>query len=74
MSRMVSGQQVSCTLNGERTYDRMVGTCYVNGTELTAAMIRGGHCARCARYDPLMWYLPAQIEAGGWWGSMPGYC
>ena len=71
---MVVNQTVSCTLNGERTYDRTVGTCYVKGSDLTAALIRDGHCARCPRYDPLMWYLPAQIEAGSWQGSMPGYC
>lgn len=74
MSRMVAGRQVSCTLTGERTYDRIVGRCSVDGADLGVALIRGGVCARCPRYDPLMLYLPAQLEAGRWRGSMPGYC
>jgi endonuclease YncB( thermonuclease family) len=74
ISRMVAGQQVSCELTGERTYDRMVGRCYVAGTDLAPALIRGGFCARCPRYEPLTWYMPAQLEAGRWQGTMPGYC
>ena len=50
------------------------GTCYVGDTDLTAAIIRQGVCARCPRYDPWGWYLPAQLQAGTWQGSMPGYC
>lgn len=74
LDRMVAGQQVSCTLNGERTYDRLVGRCYVGGADVAAALIRGGHCARCPGYDPLMLYLPAQVQAERWRGSLPGYC
>jgi endonuclease YncB( thermonuclease family) len=75
LGRMVAGQQVSCTLNGERTYDRLVGRCHVGGTDLAAVLIRDGLCARCPGHDPpLMLYLPAQIQAGGWPRSMPGYC
>lgn len=74
LGRMVASQEVSCTLNGKRTYDRLVGRCYVDGTDVAAALIRGGFCARCPRYDPLMLYLPAQLKAGSWRGSLPGYC
>lgn len=74
MTRLTRAQTVSCTLTGERTYDRIVGTCYVDDTDLTAALIHEGVCARCPRYDPWMRYLPAQLGAGRWEGSMPGYC
>jgi endonuclease YncB( thermonuclease family) len=56
------------------THERMIGTCYAGETDLTAAIIRQGVCARCPRYDPGGRYLPAQREAGAWRGSMPGYC
>jgi endonuclease YncB( thermonuclease family) len=74
MQRLTRGDTVRCTLTGERSYDRIVGTCYVGDTDLTAAIIRQGVCARCPRYDPGGRYLPAQREAGAWRGSMPGYC
>jgi endonuclease YncB( thermonuclease family) len=74
MRGLTAGQHVTCSLTGERTYDRIVGTCYVGDTDLTAAIIRQGVCARCPRYDPGGRYLPAQREAGPWRGSMPGYC
>jgi endonuclease YncB( thermonuclease family) len=74
MRGLTRGQHVSCSLTGERSYDRMIGTCYVGDTDLTAAIIRHRVCARCPRYDPDGRYLPAQLEAGSWRGTMPGYC
>jgi endonuclease YncB( thermonuclease family) len=74
MRGLTRGQHVSCSLTGERSYNRMIGTCYVGDTDLTAAIIRQGACARCPRYDRSERYLPAQREAGAWRGLMPGYC
>jgi endonuclease YncB( thermonuclease family) len=74
MRGLTRGQNVSCSLTGERSYDRTIGTCYVGDTDLTATIIRQGACARCPRYDPGGRYLPAQREAGAWRGTMPGYC
>ena len=74
MRRLIDSDRVTCALTGERTYDRIVGTCHVGDTDLTAALIREGVCARCPRYDPWKRYLPAQLQAGSWQGSMPGYC
>ena len=74
MRRLIDSDRVTCSLTGERTHDRIVGTCKVGDTDLTAALIRDGVCARCPRYDPWMRYLPAQLQAGSWQGSMPGYC
>ena len=74
MQRLTRGNDISCTLTGERTYDRIVGTCHVGDSDLAAALIREGFCARCARYDPGMRYATAQREAGAWTKWMPGYC
>jgi endonuclease YncB( thermonuclease family) len=52
MRGVARGQHISCSLTGERSYDRMIGTCYVGDTDLTAAIIRQAVCARCPRYDP----------------------
>ena len=74
MRSLTSGNTVQCSLTGERTYDRIVGTCFASGQDLASMLIRQGVCARCPRYDPEMRYASAQRIAGPWRGSMPGYC
>lgn len=75
MRRLVSGKQVTCTLNGDRTYDREVGRCSLeDGRDIGAIMIARGLCGRCARYDPLRKYVDVQLEAGQFSGAYPGYC
>ena len=74
MQRLTRGNDIRCTLTGERTYDRIVGSCHVGDIDLAAALIREGFCARCPRYDPGMRYAAAQREAGAWNRSMPSYC
>lgn len=43
---------VSCDLTGAKTYDRMVGTCYLpNGTDLAQIIISKGFGRDCPRYS-----------------------
>jgi endonuclease YncB( thermonuclease family) len=42
---------VLCQLNGDRTYDRWVGTCFLDGTDIGAAAIAAGQALDCARYS-----------------------
>jgi len=51
LERFLKGKTVTCVLNGQRTYDRMVGTCYVGGEDLSAAVISAGHALDCPRYS-----------------------
>jgi endonuclease YncB( thermonuclease family) len=51
LSGYLRGKTVTCTLNGERTYDRMVGVCYADGVDLGAAAIAAGHALDCRRYS-----------------------
>lgn len=51
MVNAVRGKTVLCELNGERTYDRWVGTCYVGDINLSAAVISAGHALDCYRYS-----------------------
>ncbi|MTH57874.1 thermonuclease family protein [Paracoccus litorisediminis] len=47
MQKLVNGKTVRCYLNGGRSYDRFIGSCYRNdGQELASAMMVGGYCAR----------------------------
>ncbi|KIC44992.1 nuclease [Ruegeria sp. ANG-S4] len=51
MVNFLRDKSVDCKLNGERTYDRWVGTCLANGQDIGAAVIAAGHALDCARYS-----------------------
>lgn len=51
MINYLQGKDVECELNGERTYDRYVGICYVDGEDIGAAVIAASHALDCARYS-----------------------
>ena len=55
MVRLLRGERVVCELNGERTYDRWVGTCYIEiegqWTDIGAIVIANGHALDCRRYS-----------------------
>ncbi len=51
MDRLVRGRTVACTLNGDRTYDRWVGVCYLDGQDIGAIAIANGHALDCRRYS-----------------------
>ncbi len=55
MRRLLRGETVVCSLNGERTYDRWVGVCYidVNGqwSDIGAILVANGHALDCHRYS-----------------------
>jgi len=42
MVELVAGKAVRCDLNGERTYDRVVGVCYLNEQDIGASIIAAG--------------------------------
>lgn len=51
LQRLLKGATVRCELNGERTYDRWVGVCYLNGQDLGALVIAEGLALDCRRYS-----------------------
>lgn len=51
MERLVRGRTVSCRLNGDRTYDRWVGICYLDGQDIGAIAVANGHALDCRRYS-----------------------
>ncbi len=40
MRRLVGGKIVTCKLNGERTYDRWVGVCFLDGQEIATLAVK----------------------------------
>lgn len=51
LQRLVAGRTVVCKLNGDKSYDRYIGTCFVGETDLAAAVIASGNALDCARYS-----------------------
>jgi endonuclease YncB( thermonuclease family) len=51
MVQLTQDQTVTCHLNGERSYDRRVGMCWVDGRDLGREMIRNGFALDCARFS-----------------------
>lgn len=47
MRTLVSGEQLSCSLTGRRSYDRWIGSCRLSdGQDIADVMIREGACRR----------------------------
>lgn len=71
----VLGKTATCWLNGERTYDRLVGRCATEKLgDIGAHLITQQLCGRCERYDPGGEYAQAQRRAGPYAGTIPSYC
>jgi len=52
MQKLVLRKPVRCRLNGEKTYDRWVGTCYISsGEDIGALAIAAGHARDCPRHS-----------------------
>ncbi|CUH61624.1 thermonuclease family protein [Thalassobacter stenotrophicus] len=55
MERLLKGKRVVCELNGKRTYDRWVGTCFINvdgqWADVGAIIIENGNALDCRRYS-----------------------
>jgi micrococcal nuclease len=51
MLNLVDGKDVRCELTGAKTYDRLVGTCFLDGQDIGAAVISAGLALDCPRYS-----------------------
>ena len=55
LKRLLRGKTVVCNLNGDRTYDRWVGGCFIEVSgqwnNIGAIVIADGHALDCRRYS-----------------------
>ena len=52
MRRIVGNKIMRCELNGEKSYERLVGVCFLpDGTDIGAAIIRRGLALDCAHWS-----------------------
>jgi micrococcal nuclease len=79
MIELVEGRTLRCELNGERTHDRCVGVCYLDGADIAAEMVASGVARDCPRFSGGRYeQIEAQAAAvGATIGRtyrLPGYC
>ena len=79
MVKLVDGHSLRCELNGERTHDRCVGICYLDGVDISAEMVRQGVARDCTRFSSGRYrVIEAQAAAAGATIQgdyrLPGYC
>jgi endonuclease YncB( thermonuclease family) len=51
MIELVKGRTLRCELNGERTGNRCLGVCYLEGRNIAAEMVRRGVARDCSRFS-----------------------
>jgi micrococcal nuclease len=51
MHSLVDSKSVRCELDGTKTYDRLVGTCFLEGKDIGISVIEAGLALDCPRYS-----------------------
>jgi micrococcal nuclease len=73
MVDLVDGKSVRCELTGAKTYDRLVGTCYLDGVDIGIAVISAGLALDCPRYSGGR-YAEFEVNEARAEIALPGYC
>lgn len=73
MTELVMGKQVRCELNGQKTYDRFVGICYLDEKDIGATVIGVGLALDCPRYSDGR-YAGYEVQGATAKIKLPGYC
>lgn len=72
MARLVNGQKVRCELDGTRSHDRVVGTCFLGSRDIGQAVIAAGLARDCPRYSHGLYAASERPEAASL--PLPRYC
>lgn len=51
LKRLIGGSKIECRLTGAKSYKRYIGTCYVNGRNLSELQVASGHALDCPRFS-----------------------
>ncbi len=51
MHELVIGKSVLCELNGEKTYDRFVGVCFLDNKDIGISIIEAGLAIDCPKFS-----------------------
>ncbi len=70
---LVMGKSVRCEMTGAKTYDRIVGTCYLDGKDIGATVISVGLALDCPRYSGGR-YVEFELAEARDQIKLPEYC
>jgi len=73
MREHVDGKTVRCVMTGAKTYDRFVGTCYLDGEDIGIAVIAAGLALDCPRYSGGR-YAGVEVRLAYERIKLPKYC
>jgi endonuclease YncB( thermonuclease family) len=73
MRSLVDGKSVRCELDGTKTYDRFVDTCYLDGRDIGSLIIGAGLALDCPMFSGGK-YKTFETEAAQSRIKLPGYC
>ncbi len=73
MRDLVLSEAVNCELNGKKTYDRLVGTCYLNGKDIGVNVIEAGLALDCPKFSGGR-YAEFEVASAQKRIKLPGYC
>jgi micrococcal nuclease len=73
MRDLADGENVQCELTGAKTYDRLVGTCYLKGKDIGGSVIAAGLALDCPRYSGGR-YAKLEVAAARERIMLPKYC
>ena len=69
LAQWMSWTEVECTTTGAKSFNREIGSCQINGTDLGRGMIVAAYCQPCRRYDREGKYADLPVTA-----VVPKYC
>ena len=72
MKKLVLGKMVTCKLDGQKSYDRVIGTCFLDGADIGAKLIAAGFGRDCSRYSGGRYQDLEKISASKL--RLPDYC
>lgn len=73
MQELVLNKPVRCELNGEKSYDRFVGICYLDKKDIGISIIEAGLAIDCPRYSNAM-YAEYETLTARQTIKLPKYC
>ena len=73
MKRLVLAKQIRCEMNGDKSYDRFVALCFLNGKDIGETLIRAGLALDCPRFSEGRYSSFEQSKAKNEI-RMPKYC
>ena len=72
LRQVIAGQVVRCSVTGEETHGREVGTCWIGAQDIGGAVIAAGRARDCPRFSTGRYAAVERPEAGSL--PLPRYC